>query len=148
MAPHPPRSLLTMPHNSRGVMQHLTVLLAATFVLAVALPAQVAQGPTTIRSSVHNDLSQPLSVMAQHAAPLDPTLREAEPVMRVPLPPGLKQLSVDPIGQMMAPQGVLSPAVGLSFEGLGQGQYGYSVNVAPPDTNGAVGATQYVQWVN
>ena len=36
----------------------------------------------------------------------------------------------------------------MSFEGLGQGQYGFSVMYAPPDTNGAVGATQYVQWVN
>jgi hypothetical protein len=38
--------------------------------------------------------------------------------------------------------------VGISFEGLGNGQYGFSVNAVPPDTNGAVGATQYVQWVN
>ena len=36
----------------------------------------------------------------------------------------------------------------MSFEGLGDGQYGFSVTGAPPDTNGTVGATQYVQWVN
>jgi hypothetical protein len=42
----------------------------------------------------------------------------------------------------------LTPVVGLSFEGLGAGQYGFTVNSAPPDTNGTVGATQYVQWVN
>jgi hypothetical protein len=41
-----------------------------------------------------------------------------------------------------------TPAVGASFEGLGQGQYGFSVQYAPPDTNGTVGSTQYVQWVN
>ena len=41
-----------------------------------------------------------------------------------------------------------TPAVGTSFEGLGAGQYGFTVTSAPPDTNGAVGATQYVQWVN
>jgi hypothetical protein len=34
-----------------------------------------------------------------------------------------------------------------SFAGLGVGG-GYTPNAAPPDTNGAVGATQYVQWVN
>ncbi len=39
-------------------------------------------------------------------------------------------------------------AGGLNFEGLGNGFTGFSVNSAPPDTNGAVGATQYVQWVN
>ena len=42
-----------------------------------------------------------------------------------------------------------SVAVGniTSFNGLGVGG-GYTPNAAPPDTNGAVGKTQYVQWVN
>ena len=31
---------------------------------------------------------------------------------------------------------------------MGNGDYGFAPNAAPPDTNGAVGATQYVQWVN
>lgn len=35
----------------------------------------------------------------------------------------------------------------LNFDGLGIGG-GYTPNAAPPDTNGAIGATQYVQWVN
>jgi hypothetical protein len=35
-----------------------------------------------------------------------------------------------------------------SFAGVGNGDYGFAPNAAPPDTNGAVGATQYVQWVN
>ena len=37
---------------------------------------------------------------------------------------------------------------GLNFAGVGNGDYGFTRNAAPPDTNGAVGATQYVQWVN
>ena len=37
---------------------------------------------------------------------------------------------------------------GLNFAGVGQGDYGFSDSFAPPDTNGAVGATQYVQIVN
>ena len=36
----------------------------------------------------------------------------------------------------------------LNFEGQGNGFAGFSVDSAPPDTNGAAGATQYVQWVN
>ncbi len=36
----------------------------------------------------------------------------------------------------------------MSFEGIGDGQYGFTDEYAPPDTNGAIGATQYVQWVN
>ncbi len=50
------------------------------------------------------------------------------------------------------PTGVFGPlvpaTVGLNFAGLGQGDYGFNVNSAPPDTVGAVGATQFVQWVN
>jgi hypothetical protein len=37
---------------------------------------------------------------------------------------------------------------GVGFAGLGAGDYGFSVQYAPPDTTGAAGATQYVQWVN
>jgi len=37
---------------------------------------------------------------------------------------------------------------GLNIAGVGNGDYGFAPNAAPPDTNGAVGATQYVQWVN
>ena len=40
----------------------------------------------------------------------------------------------------------LSASAGLNFDGVGLP--GYSPTGAPPDTNGAAGATQYVQWVN
>ncbi len=45
---------------------------------------------------------------------------------------------------------VSAPTVGNvnSFDGIGQGALGFTPNAAPPDTNGAVGATQFVQWVN
>src|ERR1043165_3086358 len=39
------------------------------------------------------------------------------------------------------------PSALLNSAGLANGG-GYTPNAAPPDTNGAVGATQYVQWVN
>lgn len=42
--------------------------------------------------------------------------------------------------------GSLTPL--LNFEGLGNGFPNFSVDSAPPDTNGAVGFSQYVQWVN
>src|SRR5262245_33910247 len=37
---------------------------------------------------------------------------------------------------------------GLNFDGVGVGLGGFSPSSAPPDTVGAIGATQYVQWVN
>ncbi len=63
---------------------------------------------------------------------------------------------IPPAAAFMHPDGALqtsvTPAVattpGLNFAGVGNGDYGFTPNAAPPDTNGAVGATQYVQWVN
>jgi hypothetical protein len=46
-----------------------------------------------------------------------------------------------------APAAAVTVGNVVSFDGLGVGG-GYTPNAAPPDTNGAVGATQYVQWVN
>jgi hypothetical protein len=66
----------------------------------------------------------------------------------VPLPLGSELVddSADPVAQTSA--SVLVPSVaGISFDGLGVGG-GYTPDAAPPDTNGAVGDTQYVQWVN
>src|SRR5262249_61194784 len=47
-------------------------------------------------------------------------------------------------------QAVTAPTVGNvnSFDGVGQGAFGFTPNAAPPDTNGAVGLTQSVHWVN
>ena len=41
-----------------------------------------------------------------------------------------------------------STSGGLNFAGVGNGDYGFTDQYAPPDTNSAVGATQYIQWVN
>src|SRR5262249_4328807 len=45
---------------------------------------------------------------------------------------------------------IAAPSIGnvLSFPGVGNGDYGFVPNAAPPDTNMAAGATQVVQWVN
>ena len=119
-----------------------------TFFVPAALTAQVMQGPTTVRYNVHHDVSLPLSVMAKNPPKDAEEEKEAEAWKRVPLPPGLQPVDEDPVLQTHDLLTTPSPAVGLSFEGLGQGQYGFTVQAAPPDTNGAVGATQYVQWVN
>ncbi|MBA3912519.1 MAG: hypothetical protein H0X25_01360 [Acidobacteriales bacterium] len=121
--------------------------IAAALVVCVAAPVSAQVTGMTVRRDVHHDVSPPLSVMMQLAPPAKLERREAEPVRRIPLPPGMEELSEDPVRQN---SNVLpaSPVVTQSFEGLGAGQYGFSVSSAPPDTNGTVGATQYVQWVN
>jgi hypothetical protein len=137
-----------MSRNFRVLPQHLIGLMAILFLLTSTLSAQVSQGPTTIRQSVHHDVSLPLSEMIKNAPAPDLTVHEVEPMKRIPLPPGLSTLIEDPVRQATDLVSTPSPSVGLSFEGLGQGQYGFGVQYIPPDTNGAVGATQYVQWVN
>ena len=53
-------------------------------------------------------------------------------------------------GAVVAPAVAATP--GLGFDGVGSGFTGpqgtFTVQSAPPDTTGAVGRTQYVQWVN
>ncbi len=59
---------------------------------------------------------------------------------------------VGPVPQDPALQLSSGPLVaatsGLGFLGLGDGFSGFTMQAAPPDTNGSAGATQYVQWVN
>jgi hypothetical protein len=141
------RRISSMCHGVRVIALRLTALLALTVSVPFLLQAQVVQGPTTIRSNVHHDLSLPLSVLAQQTPQEEEKELEAEPMKLVPLPPGMMQVTTDPVVQTLGPL-TPSPAVGLSFEGIGQGQYGFTVGAIPPDTNGAAGKTQYVQWVN
>ena len=124
-------------------LRHAAVL--ACFVFISCLPG-LAQSRMTVRRDVHRDVSAPLTEMILHAPPPSLVKHEAEPVRRIPLPPGLTQLEEDSVRQRTIVP--FTPVVGTSFEGLGAGQYGFSVTGAPPDTNGTVGATQYVQWVN
>ena len=117
---------------------------ALLLLLTTPLLAQIS-GPT-VRRDMHHDVSPPLRDMIRNAPPPSLVKEESEPLRRIPLPEGLSQLEEDPLRQMTTAG--TTPVVSLSFEGLGAGQYGFSVTGAPPDTNGAVGATQYVQWVN
>src|SRR5712671_4342760 len=121
--------------------------LAASLMLLFALPLLAQSGPTTVRRNVHHDLSLPLSEMIRRAPPPSLERRPVEPMKLIPLPPGLVRFQEDPVIQTVTVPAP-TPPVSQSFEGLGNGQYGFSVTGAPPDTNGTVGATQYVQWVN
>src|SRR5437588_10904617 len=56
-----------------------------------------------------------------------------------------------PTGPLQAEAGPLTSApapTGLNFEGIGEGFPGFLVGGNPPDVNGRVGSTQYVQWNN
>jgi hypothetical protein len=104
-----------------------------------------------VRREVRHDVSQPVRAMAKASASERIERREAEPVRPIPLPPGLKPPErPDPVLQKtprLAPT-QLAPTAKTNFPGIGNNQYGFTDQVEPPDTNGAVGATQYVQWSN
>lgn len=121
-------------------------VLALTTLIACSCLPGAAQSLMSVRKAVHQDVSPPLRDLIKFAPKVPLGKHEAEPARRIPLPPGLAALAEDPVRQQTMTPG--TPAASSSFEGLGQGQYGFSVQYAPPDTNGTVGATQYVQWVN
>jgi uncharacterized repeat protein (TIGR01451 family) len=107
----------------------------------------------TVRKNVRHDVSPALRDLVK-ASPELPEKKphEAEEVRRIPLPDGLKPASEpDSVLQRTAtaaPES-LAPTVINNFDGIGQDvPAGFSPCCAPPDTNGAVGLTQYVQWVN
>jgi hypothetical protein len=105
-----------------------------------------------------------LPASAQHARPEVSVAEHAlsAPVRDMPTNTELPGHRVKPL-RMIPPAGphaqsdgalqttyttAVATTAGLNFAGLGNGDHGFIPNAAPPDTNGAVGATQYVQWVN
>src|SRR5215813_10135868 len=99
----------------------------------------------TVGESVHNDTSPPLRDMKQEKVNKK-VEKEANENPKIPASRKHKD-SEDTVVQgsslMPAPN---MPATSLNFDGVPFP--GVSCNCAPPDTNGEVGATQYVQIVN
>ncbi|HEY6765827.1 MAG TPA: hypothetical protein VI386_13735 [Candidatus Sulfotelmatobacter sp.] len=141
--------MLTLRLNPTGrVALAVTLLtLSAPSLLKPAFAQTTQTGPTTVRRDVHHDVSPPLIEMIRNAPPPSLERRPVEPMKLIPLPFGMDQFQEDPVIQAITVPPP-TPPVTLSFEGLGNAQYGFSVTGAPPDTEGTVGATQYVQWVN
>jgi hypothetical protein len=101
-----------------------------------------------IREEKH-DVSAPLAELDQ-MTPAQPHRFSPRLLKILPTAPASNQPEY--AAPDLALQAVALPPVaaklGLNIAGLGQGQYGFLLEYSPPDTNGAVGATQYVQWVN
>src|SRR5215831_364706 len=123
------------------------VLLILTFLISAHGQAPV------VRNELRHDVSPPLRDLAKAASAEAQGTDKEEPedLPLIPLPRGFKSTDqADAVLQATFPAAptAAGPTVGLNFEGLGTGFPNYFVNLAPPDTNGAVGLTQYVQWVN
>jgi hypothetical protein len=119
-------------------------LLPACLLLWI-VPAVAQDLPTEPQVSydVRRDVSPPLREMARNAPPLKRARGEMlEPKSSFVFPPA-------PTGEDTAAQEAYLPGVSthavLSFDGMTSKDSG---DVAPPDTNGSVGSTQFVEIVN
>jgi hypothetical protein len=123
--------------RAAAVVALLVAMLPAAGAIAVEPPGM------EVSAAVRHDVSMPLRGMA----PASPTAHQlTERPLRLIGFTGRGQADA---AVQAAPAGpAVATASGISFAGVGQGDYGFSDQYAPPDTNGAVGATQYVQWVN
>ncbi|MGI8735416.1 MAG: hypothetical protein ACR2LM_19190, partial [Pyrinomonadaceae bacterium] len=110
-------------------------------------PVQGQKFDITVVASYHNDTSIPLRDMKPHPVVLK-TEREANPRRKLPnnhkdSPDPVVQSRFHELTTLFTPN---MPTPILNFNGIGFP--GVACNCAPPDTNGEVGATQYVQIVN
>lgn len=107
--------------------------------------AQSGGYPMEVIQANHRDLSSPL----KDVAPLAPDSRTQREHPLHPIHPLHANNTTPPDGAVQQNTNTaLATSAGLNFEGLGQGEYGFSPNSAPPDTNASVGTTQVVEWVN
>ncbi len=127
--------------RSRGARP---IFVALSLIVWSCLPAVAQQGDlgASLPRLVESDVSPPLRDI-----PPVPPREERRVIPLRPVPPVPHQAQPDTVVQQSAGAAVSTTNV-LNFDGIGQGVYGFTVTAAPPDTNGAVGATQYVQWVN
>lgn len=132
-----------------SVIATLVVVLAVAFGLTgrvYGAPAQSNNGPQ-VTVAVQHDVSKPLRDMPSE--PKLPTIHGDKPLRLLPSGPG--GASPQAPGALQTTAGPLVGATtGLNFNGVGDTSNTPSnpCNCAPSDTNGAVGTTQYVQWVN
>ena len=130
----------------------LAAILCAATTFAGIADAQEKERPRTLRSPKlyyldHFDESQPLRDMPV----ISPRAggRRKHPVKLLHPPRAIpKSFTDQAVQQSLAPSPLVAVTAGLNFDGIGIGLGSFTPNSAPPDTNGAVGATQYVQWVN
>jgi hypothetical protein len=138
--------------SMKQVLRHKArVAVLAVLVLAVVAfgaAAQATHGGSSgngvgVVHSYHNDTSAPLRDLALLPAP--PMSGEAHEGNMNPRIPHSHANAPDPVVQSRAAAPNM-PSPILNFNGIPFP--GVNCNCAPPDTNGEVGATQYVQMVN
>src|SRR4051812_26359391 len=126
------------------------VSLVSSFTLSADLtPAAADQSQAVVQTSpqtqreTHHDVSPPLFAMPPARRQGGLMERDHE---RLPRPQS--RPTSDPVVQRQPLVAAAAPVTSANFDGIGNGVAGFSVNSAPPDTNGDVGPNHYVQTVN
>jgi len=146
------------PARVPGVRRSATAALILLLLLAIASwlqPAANAQDAPAVQRGavvtpeVHHDTSMPLRDMAPTAQASRQVVR---PVRAIPRPQSAAGVPATDSALQSYMVQRSAPTQLLSFDGIGNGFTGpqgtFSVNVVPPDTNGAAGPNHYVQIVN
>ena len=134
----------------KNIASLVTSLCLFAFLPAIAYgqaPPQAQNGKVEVTREVKHDLSPPLRDLPQLdlSKEKDKDPRE-HPVKPIPQP-DQKDVFVQDKGLQSVSVGPFVAATPIAnFDGVGIPNI--NVNVAPPDTNGSVGSTQYVHWVN
>ncbi len=140
----------TIQNNARTLTKNLKLFLAVLVISMFAaypfvetveaidsMPAQAK-----VYQAIYRDVSPPL----RDILPLPPQAGfHVMPLLPIPHTPVLS--ASDPVLQTSSGP-LVSTTTSSSFIGLGLGFPGFTVQYIPPDTNGAAGETQFVQWVN
>lgn len=118
---------------------------AQGLISSLSVPPQAGQ--VEVRSARKSDTSIRLDQMQIPAAPVNLGPPTEKPIRLNPNASASLGLSVD--GALQSTPGPAHPAtVGAPKDGLGSNFPNFQIENAPPDTSGAVGKTQFVQWVN
>jgi hypothetical protein len=99
-----------------------------------------------VSADVHHDASAPL----RDVPPINDSGRPKhvhERELEIPHP-SVQGPEHDPVLQTDGVQSAVATSAGINIVGVGNGFPNFTVYGVPPYTNGANGATQYVQWVN
>ena len=121
----------------------VSVCVFSPLLLSAQDSARVQTGPREYAEDHHDTSMSLVDMIRLYPQPNPRSEHWVRPDL--PLPPREYPADVtDPVRQTSS-FGPLAATVGLNFEG---NDFDTVCNCAPPDTNGAVGTTQYVQLVN
>lgn len=120
-------------------------LQAQSVISSLRVPPQAGQ--VEVRKPRKSDTSIRLDQMNIPAAPVSLGPPTEKPIR---LNPSISvALGLSPDGALQSTPGSPHPAtIGAPKDGLGSNFPNFQIENAPPDTSGAVGKTQFVQWVN